>query len=328
MNVHDYGEVLLCRDITFEDNKLDMEYAHPGIVLLPTDYNNDEIYCLYMTSNSNRATREQEKYIKNYARAVKESFINIQQIVKRSNKIEPPKTVLDDERFEEVLKSFYKYQISLVPQKKEFLEIKSHVEALLNVLQFNKEFEIEDNIIDRKQLDVLSQIPDKDKQRVIYAISILKSDNLESKRAKENNFINERQKEYFNRVIKTYDDISEINFDKLKLEETNNPLRDIYFNIRNNNFLLNINALFNDVATIFEFQGSNNLEKSKKIKEFIKNEQNLELKRAMKKEVKKTEKDAKNVQKNKDKTKQRHQNKLKRDKNKYGNFDANFFDYE
>mgnify|MGYP003320534284 FL=1 len=61
MNVHDYGEVLLCRDITFEDNKLDMEYAHPGIVLLPTDYNNDEIYCLYMTSNSNRATREQEK---------------------------------------------------------------------------------------------------------------------------------------------------------------------------------------------------------------------------------------------------------------------------
>ena len=92
--------------------------------------------------------------------------------------------------------------------------------------------------------------------------------------------------------------------------------------------MLNINSLFDDVATIFEFQGKDNLEKGKKIKELIKNEQDLELKRAMKKEVKKTEKDAKNVQKNKDKTKQRHQNKLKRDKNKYGNFDANFFDYE
>ena len=62
MDIRNYGEVVLCKNITFEDNKYDMEQGHPGVVILPTTERDEKAICIYMTSDKRKA---KEKNIQN-----------------------------------------------------------------------------------------------------------------------------------------------------------------------------------------------------------------------------------------------------------------------
>ena len=166
MIIHGYGEIILCKNITFEDKQLDMEIGHPGIVLLPTSEYEDEIHCLYMTTDSNRAKKEKDKFVKLSNKVEKTSYVNIQQIVKRINIKDGELNILDEDKFKELLQNFYNYQMSLEQPKTEFLEIKSKIETLLEILDFNKEFGIT-NSVSRNQLDTLASQEDKKKRIMI-----------------------------------------------------------------------------------------------------------------------------------------------------------------
>lgn len=317
MKVHDYGEVLLCRDITFEDDKLDMKYGHPGIVLLPSSENEEELYCLYMTSDINRAQKEKNKYVKNIGKVVKESYINIQQIVKRSNKFEIPITYLDNDQFYELLQEFYNYQMSLETPKKEFLDIKSKVEVLLELLEFNKRNNIEESIT-REQIDKLSEIKDSRKRKIIYGAEAMLSRKNEIEGYDVEFFESERERKYFYKLLEVYDRIKKVDFNKINLNDTNNELRNIYLDVRNNNYLLNINSFFSDISTIIGLTDPKS-NGEKVIKTFMR----LELERdAMKnkaREEKKATKFEKAAAKKKRAARYNEKTKYRRSIAKYGN---------
>ena len=317
MKVHDYGEVLLCRDITFEDDKLDMKYGHPGIVLLPSSENEEELYCLYMTSDINRAQKEKNKYVKNIGKVVKESYINIQQIVKRSNKFEIPITYLDNDQFYELLQEFYNYQMSLETPKKEFLDIKSKVEVLLELLEFKKRNNIEESIT-REQIDKLSEIKDSRKRKIIYGAEAMLSRKNEIEGYDVEFFESERERKYFYKLLEVYDRIKKVDFNKINLNDTNNELRNIYLDVRNNNYLLNINSFFSDISTIIGLTDPKS-NGEKVIKTFMR----LELERdAMKnkaREEKKATKFEKAAAKKKRAARYNEKTKYRRSIAKYGN---------
>ena len=317
MKVHDYGEVLLCRDITFEDDKLDMKYGHPGIVLLPSSENEEELYCLYMTSDINRAQKEKNKYVKNIGKVVKESYINIQQIEKRSNKFEIPITYLDNDQFYELLQEFYNYQMSLETPKKEFLDIKSKVEVLLELLEFNKRNNIEESIT-REQIDKLSEIKDSRKRKIIYGAEAMLSRKNEIEGYDVEFFESERERKYFYKLLEVYDRIKKVDFNKINLNDTNNELRNIYLDVRNNNYLLNINSFFSDISTIIGLTDPKS-NGEKVIKTFMR----LELERdAMKnkaREEKKATKFEKAAAKKKRAARYNEKTKYRRSIAKYGN---------
>lgn len=317
MKVHDYGEVMLCRNITFEDDKLDMKYGHPGIVILPTSENEDELYCLYMTSDANRADKEKNKYVRNTGKVVKESYINIQQIVKRSNKLERPITYISDDQFYELLQQFYNYQMTLEPPKKEFIDIKSKVEVLLEVLEFNKKFNIEESIT-REQIDKLSEIKDSRKRKMIYGAEVMISKKNDIKGYNLEFFESERDRKYFYKLIEVHERIMDVDFDRIDLNDMNNEMRSIYLDIRNSNYLLNINSLFSDVSTIIGIT-----DPKSKGEEVIKTLVRLELEREARKnearEEKKTIKIEKAAAKKKKAAKYNEKTKYRRSIAKYGN---------
>lgn len=317
MKVHDYGEVLLCRDITFEDDKLDMKYGHPGIVLLPSSENEEELYCLYMTSDINRALKEKNKYVKNTGKVVKESYINIQQIVRRSNKFEIPITYLDNDQFYELLQEFYNYQMSLETPKKEFIDIKSKVEVLLEVLEFNKKINIEESVT-REQIDKLSEIKDSRKRKIIYGaeVMIAKKDEIEGYDVEF--FESERERKYFYKLIEVYDRIKNLDWEKIDLNDMNNEIRSIYLDIRNNNYLLNINSLFSDISTIIGMIAPKS-NGEKVIKTFMKLELERDARKNEAREEKKTTKIEKAVAKKKRAARYNEKTKYRRSIAKYGN---------
>jgi len=276
-----------------------------------------------MTSDVNRAQKEKSKYVKNTGKVIKESYINIQQIVKRSNKLEKPITYLDDDQFLELLELFYNYQNALEPPKEEFLKIKNKIEVLLEVLKFNKQFNIDDSI-SRKKLDKLESIRDKKKRRMIYGVETLISSRNEIDDLDIEFFVSEKERKYFYKLIEVYDKIKNIDFDKLDLKDPNNQIRKIYLDMRNNNYLLNINSLFSDIATIIGLE-ERDYKKEQSINEFL----NLELEREAKK-VEAKEKKVVRRQEEKEKErgkKQRMKNKRNRkmQESKYGKFDVDFF---
>lgn len=54
MEILNYGSIVPCRDIRFEDGQCDMQTNHPGVVLLPTSEQEDMAFCLYMTSDEKK----------------------------------------------------------------------------------------------------------------------------------------------------------------------------------------------------------------------------------------------------------------------------------
>ena len=295
MQIREYGEVILCKNITFEDNKYDLEGRHPGIVLLPTTENDNEVCCLYMTSDAKRAKREKEKYIKNSEKSEKDSYINLQQIVRVVNNKERKLKHLKQEDFIEILESFYNYQINLDPQKEDFLEIKGKVKTLLDLLKTNEKVEI-DEPVSAEMLEEYMKIKDSEKRKKIYATKLASLPGADIERIEMGCFKDARERNYYNKLISLYDTLENMDLSEVDFNDPNNLVRKTYLDIKSRYFFMNVDLLFSDVSILL------NGDKKIHIERFITSEIEREKKKQMKKEER-IESNKKSKRKNKKKNK-------------------------
>lgn len=322
MTIHEYGEIVLCNNISFEDKQIDIESGHPGIVLLPTSENEEDIYCLYMTTDKERADREDEKYVKISTKVARKSYINIQQIVKRMNVKDASKNRLDDDEFRELLQIFYNYQVNLEPKKQEFLEIKSKIETLLEILKLNEEFNIT-STISRKEIDALAtlaKVESKIKRKMFYGAFLSITGDIDNQNLEEKLFSSGKDRIYFKNIVKTYNMLNCLNLDRIDFNNPNNDIRQMYFKLRNENHLTNVSTLFRDVSTLFSITNKN-VKIEKLIGDFLDFEQKreiAEIKAKTEKIARKKSERAKNISQKRNK---RIEEKNKRYEEIYGKFD-------
>lgn len=283
MKIRDYGEVVLCRNITFEDNKYDIESGHPGIILLPTTEKEEELHCLYMTSNIKRAKKESNKYIKYQGESLKDSYVNIQQIIKRPNIKDLELDILEERKFIDLLETFYNYQRSREEQSMDFLEIESKVEILLELLKTNKELGIQRKI-SREELDTFESLKDKNRMKLIYATQMQLIE--PSKKNKILNILkNEKDRKYSQKLIELYTQLKEVDFNKINVDNLNNGVRQLYFDFKLKNYLINTENLFQDASDLFSLFGNKNNEKEI-LKQVIQKEKERQKINSVKKEQK------------------------------------------
>lgn len=250
MQIKPFGEVVLCKDITFEDSgKYDLEQGHPGVVLLPTNEEDEYAYCIFMTSDKKRANREKERFIKYSGKSVKESYLNLHQIVKVKNNADKSLHTLKQEQFREILNSFYNYQIKLKKQNYDFMMIKDKIEILLNLLEINQALEINEDIKYDTIEDML-KYKSSEKIRQMYCTKLMLSPDLDKYKILEEGFKTERERNYAIKVLETYEQIRKMDFLKIDLSDLNNPLRNAYFACMNNNYLMGAESIFTDVSTL------------------------------------------------------------------------------
>lgn len=311
MNIREYGEVILCRKITFEDNKYDLEKGHPGIVLLPTSEKDDNAFCLYMTTDKKRSQKEKNKYIKYTGSAVKDSYVNLQHIIKNVNNKEGELSKLQEEEFIELLEKFYDFQISLETPREEFLQIKRKIEILLDLLKVNKKLEI-DNSITAKMLEDLDNIEDTRKRRKIYGTKLLLSQKVDKRMLEKEIFNSEKDRNYNEKLIYIYNKLKNINFESINLNDPNNQIRAIYLDFKNKNFLINADQLFSDVAILFDNNTRYDIQK------FINVERDRLEKKQQAEETKRAEKDKRRKGKMLKKAKAKANSNRKIKEEKYG----------
>lgn len=264
MVICNYGEVVLCRGIQFEDKKIDLKIGHPGIVLLPTSEKEQYLYCLYMTSDEIRMSKEKQKYERYYGHSLKLSYINLQQIIKKENRIDVTFDKVEDNEFLYLLKKFYTYQNNLENKSTYFLEIKRKIEIMIALLEFNLKYNIEKSItVD--EINGLEKVNSYDKIIMLYYIYIITFKKYKEQLAdKENKFISDFK--YFNSLLELIEIIKSVNFEKINLNDSNNELRNIYNIMEKKYYSLNMESFFEDSATIFYM-----LKNNSKIPEIINN---------------------------------------------------------
>lgn len=277
MQIREYGEVILCKNITFEDNKYDLEGRHPGIVLLPTTEDDNEVSCLYMTSDDKRAKREKDKYIKNSGKSVKDSYINLQQIVRVINNKERAVNKLNQKEFVEILENFYNYQMNLEPQKQDFLDIKERIKTLLDLLKINEKLEIEEQI-SAEMLANIMKIKDPEKRKKIYATNIGSLPDADIERVEMECFKDARERNYYNKLMELLNTLKNMDFSQVDFNDSNNAVRKIYLDIKSRYFFMNADLLFNDVTFLLDD------DKKTYIERFIASEMEREQRRQSKKE--------------------------------------------
>ena len=319
MLIHECGEIIRCTKIKFEDNKLDLEQYHPGIILLPTSEKESVIHCIYMTSDSMRAKIEGKKYIKNTGKSVMESYINLQQIVDRVNIKDEEIDRLTDSQFLHILEQFYDYQIKIDPQREAFLGIKSKIESLIEILKFQKYANIKERV-QRHELDLLDNKDDINDRIFLYKVYTIINSRKKQREIGDEIFITSKEKNYYNVLIKLYDKINKINFSKLDLNNPNNDLRNVFLATARNHYLLNTNMLFEDIALIRRMENPED-RSSNLIMDFIKLEKKREEDKANVRARKSYERDCKATQKKIDIAKQKMDIKRENGIQKYGQFD-------
>lgn len=281
MKVKKFGEVVLCKDITFKDNgRYDLEQGHPGIVLLPTNEEDEYAYCIFMTSDKKRASEDKEKYIKYCGKSVKESYLNLQQIVKVKNNADKSLSVLNQEQFKEILNSFYNYQVKLELQDSNFITIKEKLKILLNMLEMNQTFEINEDINCDTINDML-KYKDIEKIKQIYCTKLMLLPDSNKEKILEEGFKTEKARNYAMKILEIYKQINKMDFSKIDLSDQNNPLRNLYFECMNKNYLMGAESIFTDVSTLLL-----NNKKKISIDIFLQQERELNLKRQKYKEEK------------------------------------------
>ena len=329
MNILEYGSIIMCRNITFEDNKYDIEGRHPGIVLLPTNENEDDVYCLYMTSDKKRAKEESYKYLKFKGISKKDSYINIQQIIKRENIKEKIYDKIEDTDFIKLLETFYNYQLELEPKSENFNQIEEKIRILLEILKRKENLNIETDDISQDELEILESIGDMNKEMMIYGTKLL-SDYEDRKKVSskiETEFLKgQKERNYAQKILNVYQKIKRIDANKLNSNDLYKILEEIYFSEKSNVHLININVLFEDLNELLKLKKSNvnligNIEKvieiQKKKEEQINAEERTKM---LEKQAKKEQKKQQDQIEAKDNIRK---NKLF---DKYGKFDIDYFD--
>ena len=262
MNVRNYGEVIFCKNIKFEDDQCDLEQGHPGVVLLPTNFKDEKVFCIYMTSDQLRAEKESEKYIYHEGKVI--SHINLSQIIETKNNKDKIISNVRDNEFMKLLKQFYNFQKLKEPHSVEFDEIEDKIKTLIELLQINKELGINYTI----DADFLERVKDIENIKQLKRIYIAELKTLNMVNPTEI-ITTEKEKIYTERLIEAYEKIKNIDLDKINFEDLNNDVRNIYLKFKSNYFLINTDQLFSDVRYLF----SDDIKR--KIDKFLENERQL-----------------------------------------------------
>lgn len=324
MNILDYGSIILLKNITFEDGKYDLEGGHPGIVLLPTNETQEEAFCLYMTSDKNRAKKEEYKYAECKSKTLKQSFINIQQIVETKNIRTDGLAKLPEREFHDLLEKFYQYQMTLEEANPKFLKIKKKIEILIELLKTNEKMELTDFNITRDQIDFLEQVENIEKGKRIFAFVLAKNTNVSIEDINKKYLLNDKNKKIFEKLLEISDRIDKINLNDINIHDPNNELREIYLDVKVKNYLLNADMLFEDLVSALKLsnQNKNKIEILQKFNKLEK-ERELRKKQKLNNRIEKNKNRYVDNKNKKEKAKSKRRNKKL--KKKYGKFDFEIY---
>lgn len=320
MQVHSYGEIIWCREVIFENGKYDRLGRHPGIVILPTSENEEFAYCLCMTSDKKRANREKYKFVEHKLMPKKDSYINIQQIVKRVNIKDDIIKQMKQEEFIEVLEEFYNYQIKLKKPQEEFIKIENKVKTLIELLKINQKLNLESREIRYDDLEKYSAINDMKRIHRIYLTELLLRYNGLENEIKRKCFSEERERIYSKRLLELYGKLREVEYSKVNFDNPNNQIREIYINSKQNNYLINTDTLFYDAIELFKVT-EDNPTYSVFIDKFMKHEEARQQEQKNKREQKSKAKIESRNKKKEENSKEKRDKKRASLVEKYGEFD-------
>ena len=316
MKILDYGDIIALRNIVFEDGKYDIEESHPGIVLLPTTEKDEEVVCLYMTSDKYRARRNANKYIRANSKIIKkQSFINLQQIIKTPNIKIMPLNELKNEDFYDLLDSFYNYQSNCENPNPIFDEIKGKVEIMLKLFEINDKLDLLNDV--RIDPDELSKLEDKDNITMMHIAYLIKKGEIKLDQIPLD-MLNQKDINYLKKLFDLYYKVNTIDF-----KNENNNFSKLYTDTVNSCYLINVNTLFGSLIEMLQlFEG--NSDRVKMIEEMLREE--TEKAKIMEKEneLKRTIEEIDFYKKKRRDSKQAHKRKLL--EKKYGKFDFDYFD--
>lgn len=255
MKILDYGSIVTVKNITFEDGKYDMEGKHPGVILLPTNEEQEEAVCLYMTTDRSRARREKYKYTECKYGTFKKSFINISQLTTiKNNKGKRELSRLNDEEMLALLDRFYKYQINLGEKNPGFMKIKAKIEILMGLISENIKIGINGTLnITREQIDFLEQVGNTERGKRIFAFSLAESAEVPKGYIYSQYLTSNKNRVLFDNLLELSEQIKKVDLSKIDLNNPNNELRKIYMNKKLKNYLINTNELFSELAMALRF---------------------------------------------------------------------------
>jgi len=241
MNILNCGDVIWATDIIFKDGIHDIEErGHPAIVLFPTSEEDESAFCIYMTSN-----RRKGKIPISLRGLSNKSYINIETIAKNYNYKAEHLSEVPNDLLYSILKDFYAYQ-----QKQPhafFPEIKEKIESVLEIFRINDELGIlMDTDIDYKDLNIFSE---SKKPTIVYIAKLVLLGEIEIKDISLDLF-NRREIYFLEELIKVFKSIKNLDFSKIKMEDHNNKLRELYINVKNTSLFANTNELFESIIDV------------------------------------------------------------------------------
>jgi len=283
MNIRNCGDIIRCKDENFR-NELNTKTSYSGIVLFPTSEQSKDVWCLMVTPNGKFAKMEPEKYTKFYASRPKATYANLENIIKNPNSKNGKIANLKEKRFIDLLEKFYNFQNNMDTPKKEFLEIKDKTAVLLNLLKMNLQIGVDRNQITDETLEKLKGIKDEEKLKEIYSAELLLAGSADEEKVKYDLLSSEKERRYCEKIIEIYNNLKNMNFDKLNFNDPNNAVRNTYIDFKNKNYFINADAIFADVAVLLDE------DKKVAVEKFIKLEQEREEEKLKAKELKIKEK--------------------------------------
>lgn len=137
MVIYRAGECFKTNIFFNESKKKSYDFiGHPTISLFPTDELDENIYCLYMTSDKSRYNYNKKIY---YAiQFEKQSYLNLRHLIRIPNYFNKIDYTFSNNKLLEILKSFYNYQTKN-KESEFFAEIKEKIEAEIVLLTLAKD---------------------------------------------------------------------------------------------------------------------------------------------------------------------------------------------
>lgn len=319
-NIINGGTIIQCKNIVFEDGRADMEKYHPGITILPTSEDDEEIYCLFMTTDANRAKKDKDKY--KPFQFIQKSYINLKHIIIEKNYYRDKIKEISTDSYINIVKDFYDYQmktqnninfekirekleilISIVDIQKDIIKINKYankieltstnIEAILKCRneKIRKNILIAtciENLSIEEQSEIIKMLDISSKDE-IYILKLVNYANIFENHIKQNNYID--------------------NVDIRNKNKEYEKLREYYYNLKCKESLINIDEFLKDVLIISRINEKVvvQVNRIKKMNDLI--EQEIIIRQ--KKEQKKVEKAKQKLENSKGRTNIKHPKKNK-----------------
>ena len=244
MQILNCGDVILLRNITFQDGQYDIKEGHPGIVILPTDENDEEAICLYMTSSKNRS--KDKGYMHCNTRVKKNSFVNLKQIVKNPNVKLLPLATMPNSTIYNILGRFSEYQKDNPDEN--FEKVKNKIDIMLQLFKMNSRLGIlRESTIDVKELKMLEQIGNIPMMHMAYLIN---SNMIELPQI-PSDILTNKDRILLGKLQSLYEEVRREKIENLNLEK-NSRLRKMYEKTKKENYLINVDILFEKLIDMMQ----------------------------------------------------------------------------